>query len=160
MSNVTQTHEQKETLTVDVYIPGHEPRTTTSLFSKSRKILLESQDRCYICGDTAEQAGSPLEAHHHPIERSFAEMIDWSEGSLIRKDFPHFDWTNFDENDPYKFVDDMTVNGLILCKTHHTGKNTGIHDLPYPIWIAQRYGKSGYKFSDIEILHHNYENEK
>jgi hypothetical protein len=48
----------------------------------------------------------------------------------------------------------MTLNGMLLCKEHHTGKETGIHYLPYPLWIAQKYGKEGYKFNDVEVIHH------
>ena len=155
MSAVTETHEEKETLAVDVFLPGHDPRTTTPLFAHTRKQLIEREGgRCYVCGRTTDEAG-PLEAHHHPVERSFAEMIDWSEGSLIRRDFPDFDWASFDPANPYAFVDDMTVNGLLLCKAHHIGKDEGIHAMPFPIWLAQRYGKDGYKFTDSEIIHHD-----
>lgn len=156
MTDVTQVHEEKETLTVDINIPGHAPRVTTPLFSKSRKHLIEREGgRCYVCKCTAEETGHPLEAHHYPIERSMAEMIDWSEGSQIRKDFPSFGWGSFDETHPYSFVDDMNTNGLLLCKQHHTGKDEGIHDMPHPLWIAQKYGKEGYKFSGVEIIHHD-----
>ena len=154
---VTETHEEKETLAVDVNLPGHEARVTTALFTRTRKLLIEREGgRCFVCGRTAAEAG-PLEAHHHPIERSFAEMIDWSEGSLIRCDFPDFDWASFDPADPYSFVDNMLHNGLLLCKAHHIGKDEGIHAMPFPIWLAQRYGKEGYQFSSIEIIHHDQE---
>ncbi|UNJ99715.1 hypothetical protein [Ralstonia sp. RRA.1] len=56
--------------------------------------------------------------------------------------------------DPYLFVDDMTVNGLLLCKQHHTGKDAGIHDMPFPLWIAQRYAIEGYQFTPNEVIHH------
>ena len=155
--SVTETHEEKETLSVDVNLPGHEARVTTPLFTRTRKLLIEKVGgRCYVCQRTAEEAG-PLEAHHHPVERSFAEMIDWGPDSLIRKDFPMFDWHNFDPADPYKFVDDMTVNGLLLCKDHHIGRDEGIHAMPFPIWLAQRYGKAGYQFSTVEVIHHEQE---
>lgn len=155
MSAVTETHEEKETLAVDVFLPGHDPRTNTPLFVHTRKLLIEKVGgRCFVCQRTADECG-PLEAHHHPIERSFAEMIDWSEGSLIRRDFPDFDWTNFDPTDPYSFVDNMLHNGLLLCKAHHIGRDEGIHAMPFPIWLAQRYGKDGYKFTDSEIIHHD-----
>ena len=157
---VAQVHEERETLTVDVEIPGHDPRKATSLFEHTRKILIDRDPHCWVCGRTAEESGHPLEAHHHPIERSFAEMIDWSPGSLIRHDFPAFDWAHFDESDPYSFVDDMTVNGLLLCKDHHIGRDEGIHALPHPIWVAQRYGKAGYQFSKIEIIHHEQQESK
>lgn len=154
---VSEVHEEKNTLSVDVFIPGHAERVTTSLFSRTRKHLLDRDGgRCWVCGCTAEESGHPIEAHHYPIERSFAEMIDWSPGSQIRKDFPGFGWGSFDEANPYQFVDDMNVNGRLLCKAHHIGKDEGVHALPEPVWLAQRYGKEGYKFSDVEIIHHHY----
>jgi hypothetical protein len=153
---VTEIHQEKNTFQVDVNIPGHAPRKASALFEKSRKHLLERDGgRCWVCNRTAEETGHPLEAHHYPVERSFAEMVDWSPGSQIRKDFPKFGWGSFDEADPYPFVDDMNVNGRLLCKAHHTGKDEGVHDLPEPVWIAQRYGKEGYQFSAVEIIHHD-----
>jgi hypothetical protein len=56
--------------------------------------------------------------------------------------------------DPYLFVDDQLVNGRILCKAHHTGKDEGIHDMPFPLWIAQRYLKEGYQFTPSEKICH------
>jgi hypothetical protein len=29
--------------------------------------------------------------------------------------------------------------------------------MPHPVWIAQRYGKEGYQFSSVEIIHHEQE---
>ena len=156
MMAVTETHEEKETLSVDVLLPGHEARVTTPLFRHSRQALEEREGgRCFVCGCTAPEVG-PLEAHHHPIERSFAEMVDWGPDSRIRRDYPKFDWAAFDAagGDPYLFVDDMNWNGLLLCKAHHIGRDEGIHALPFPIWVAQRYGREGYQFSAAEKLHH------
>lgn len=142
--SVTEIHDLKETLSVEVLTPGHEPRVTTALFEHSKKQLVEKVGGvCFICGRTAEQSGHPLEAHHHPVEKSLTNMIDFG---LVEKDFPHIDG-------PEK-VDDMNVNGMLLCKDHHTGKDQGIHCLPYPLWIAQKYGIEGYKFSQVEVIHH------
>lgn len=155
-----QVHEEKETLAVDLNLPGHEERTTTALFTRSKHQLIERKGgaehaRCFICNATAAEAGQPLEAHHHPIERSLANLIDWS---LFKQDmgstFHDFDWSKFDPAEPLTFVDDMTVNGILLCKKHHTGKDEGIHMLPYPLWIAQKWAKEGYQFSAIEVIHH------
>lgn len=155
--DVTQIHEEKNTFAVDVFIPGHDPRVTTVLFRKSRLHLIEREGgKCHVCGCGETETGHPMEAHHFPIERSFAEMVDWSPGSQIRKDFPSFGWGSFDEANPYTFVDDMNVNGLLLCKAHHTGLNEGIHTIPHPVWVAQKYGKDGYQFSKIEIIHHHH----
>ncbi len=164
---VQDTHAERETLEVEVNIPGHDARVTTPLFTRTRKELIAREGgRCFICLCTAEETGHPLEAHHHPVERSLANMIDWDH---FRKECesgrwgPHaqaFDWSKFDPLNPYSFVDDMTVNGLLLCKAHHTGKDEGIHDMPYPLWIAQKLGLEGYKFSGVEIIHHDYSAEE
>jgi hypothetical protein len=161
VDKVSEIHAEKETLIVDINIPGHEARTTTKLFIESKKKLLERDGaKCWTCGNTAEESGHPLEAHHNPIERSLANMIDWDlfktdcESGIWGKHAQAFDWSKFDAIDPYSFVDDMTVNGLVLCKQHHTGADEGIHDMPYSLWIAQRYGKEGYQFTDKEIIHH------
>lgn len=142
-------HVERETLTVEVNVPGHDPRTNQPLFEKTRKELIARDGCCFICGSTVN-----LEAHHSPIEWSLANMVDWSVNGAIRKDFPHFDWANFDETAPYSFVDNMLINGLLLCKTHHIEVGRGIHAMPYPLWIAQRYAKDGYVFSNLEIIHH------
>ena len=150
--SVEQVHEEKETLTVEVCVPGHPPRTETPLFEKTRKELLEKQPRCWVCNRTAEESGAPLEAHHMGIERSFATApIDWA---LVKEDFPNFDWANFDESNPLAFVDDMLAQGRVLCKEHHTGKGTGIHNLPYPLFVLQRYLKAGYQFTPSEVILH------
>jgi hypothetical protein len=161
--SVTETHEEKETLVIDVLLPGHEARTTTSLFKHSKEKLVEREGgRCFICGRTAEETG-PLESHHHPIERSLTNLVDWPRFSADCKAGmwgPHaqvFDWDSFlsaDPFDPYKFVDDQTVNGLLLCADHHRGKNEGVHYTVYPFFIIQRYAKEGTQFTPSEVIHH------
>lgn len=158
--SVTETHEEKETLSVDVELPGHDPRTTTALFTESKKVLVERVGgKCFICGGTGNEVG-PLEAHHYPVERSLAEAWDWEKfkadcqagkwGVYAQA----FHWEGFDPaKDPYAFVDDMRVNGLLLCKHHHTGKDEGIHEIPHPLWIWQKYAPEGYKISPVEIIH-------
>jgi hypothetical protein len=161
---VEQDHELKETLTIDVITPGHAPRTETSLFKTTKQMLFKATapalqiprdeiGRCWICGQTEAELGHPLEAHHFSIERSFAEgKIDWEK---VKHDHPHFDWSKFNESDPYTFVDDMEAQGVLLCKPHHTGKGTGAHDLPYGLWVMQRYLKDGAQFSPNEVIHHD-----
>ncbi len=83
-NDVTKVHEEKETLSVDINIPGHDPRTTTPLFLNTKKLLHERDGaQCWLCGCTAEESGEPLESHHYPIERSLADMIDWNLFRLI-----------------------------------------------------------------------------
>lgn len=179
MSEVTKIHEERETLAVDVNLPGHDPRTTTALFRRTRQQLIDREGgRCAICGRTQEETGHPLEAHHHPVERSLATAWDWPHfiaDCMAGKWGPsaqHFDWEGFMDGatmqqfdgyqmlvpvDPYKFVDDMTVNGELLCKAHHIGKDEGKHAMPYPLYIWQRYAPEGYPMSGVEIIHHDQE---
>lgn len=158
--SVTEIHVEKETLAVAVNLPGHEARATTPLFTRTRKALLAREGgRCWICGRTEATAG-PLHSHHYPIERSLANMIDWArfqkdcEAGLWGPHAQAFDWKSFDPANPYSFVDDQTVNGLLLCRDHHIGANQGVHAMPHPLWLAQKYGIEGYRYSDVEIIHH------
>lgn len=160
---MTVAHEEKETLSVEVNIPAHADRVTTAIFSRTRKELIARDGVCYICGSLNSKE-SPLEAHHYPIERSIAELIDWGlvksdaiaellgNSDAQREAAKAFDWDAM--QDHYDFVDNMNVNGMLLCKTHHIRKDEGIHAMPHPLWIAQRYALEGQKFSDVEIIHH------
>ena len=157
--SVEQTHEERETLSVDVELPGHDPRTTTSLFTRTRKALIERDGTCWICG-CADAHDAPLQAHHYPVERSLATAWDWPrfirdcKAGAWGAHAQAFDWDRFDPANPYAFVDDMTVNGRLLCEPHHIGRDEGIHDLPHPLWVWQRYAPEGYKLSSVEIVHH------
>lgn len=156
MTEVTKAHAEKETLSVEVNLPEHEQRgAATPLFVHSRKELIATGKGCFICGAT-----EALEAHHHPIERCVAEMIDWprfiadAKAGFWGPAIAGFDWDHFDPANPYVFVDDMRVNGLLICKQHHIGKDEGIHTMPFPLWLAQKYAKEGYQFSSVEVIHH------
>ncbi len=166
MSDVTATHEEKETLTIDVNLPGHDARVTTPLFTRTRHALIAREgDRCFVCGRTPAESGHPNEAHHVWIERCLAEGVDWS--YFREKVFAlesmitgaaDYCRANPMIDDIMSFVDDQTVNGLLLCKEHHTsdGKDIpcGIHTMPFPLWFFQAYGKDGFQFTKTEIIEH------
>lgn len=188
MSGVTEVHVERESLHVEVNLPGHEARVTTPLFRHSREALIEREGgRCWISGMTAEESGHPLEAHHFPIERSLANMTDWARFSRDAKAgfwgpyAKEFDWDKFFEGaqertvhipadhvagvaaktvhllipkDPYLFVDDMRVNGLLLAKPFHTGEGMGIHYMPHPLWVVMRYAIEGYQYMANLTIHH------
>lgn len=158
---MTAAHEEKETLSVEVEIPEHADRgSATPLFLRTKKILVERVGgRCYVCNGTEAEVG-PLQAHHYPLERSLAMAWDWQrfiadcQAGKWGVYCQAFHWAGFDPvSDPYKFVDDMSVNGLLLCEHHHIGKDEGIHTLPHPLWIWQKYAPDGYRMSDVEIAH-------
>jgi hypothetical protein len=45
-------------------------------------------------------------------------------------------------NLPLTTVDDVR-NMMVLCQKHHTGKEHGIHEITFPIWISQKIAKAG-----------------
>ena len=158
---MTAAHEEKETLSVEVEIPEHADRgAATPLFIRTKKILMERVGgRCYVCNGTEAEVG-PLQAHHYPVERSLATAWDWSrfiadcQAGKWGVYCQAFHWAGLDPaKDPYQFVDDMSVNGLLLCQKHHIGKDEGIHMLPHPLWIWQKYAPEGYRMSDVEVVH-------
>ena len=171
---MTAAHTEKETLHVDVNIPEHADRTATALFEHTRKLLLAaSGNRCHTCNELPSIVG-PLEAHHNIVERAMANEVDWrlvmadamagelGETQRQRDACKAFDWVSFmhgvndegDVPDPYPFVDNMLLNGKLLCKPHHTGKDTGEHMAPGPIFKIQRYAKAGYQFDSVEVIRH------
>jgi hypothetical protein len=152
MTDITESHHEKETLSIDVIIPSHDVRGNASaLFEKTRKQLIERDKGCFVCGNTES-----LEAHHHPIERCVADNIDLKllkkYGAIFNPYIKDFDFNSI--TSIYDFVDNMLVNGMLLCKTHHTFAGTGIHTLPFPLFIAQKFAKDGIVFTDKEIIHH------
>lgn len=160
---MTDEHEEKETLKVDVVIPAHDARVTTALFRKTKQFLMKvgglmgftlrrEPGRCWICGKTEAELGAPLEAHHFGIERAYlGAHLRWD---VIAQDFPIFDWKNFNPANPTDFVDNMAAQGLLLCKAHHTGTDTGIHCLPFSLWVMQRYLADGTRFNPTEVIDH------
>ncbi len=162
MSDVTQNHEEKESIVVDVTLPGHDARVTTPLFSRTREELIAREgNRSWVTGKTEEEVGSPLEAHHFWIERCLATAVDWKEFcEYISRFKPMVDRVSaFCEANPeltdiMSFVDDMLVNGMLIEKPLHTGQGTGIHYLPFPLWQFHLYGQEGFQFSKGDAIYH------
>jgi choline kinase len=59
--------------------------------------------------------------------------VDWEKMKLLH---PEFHWETFKK--PEDFID-SPYNSMVLCEKHHRGQNTGIHEMPYSLWIMQRY---------------------
>jgi hypothetical protein len=151
-------HELKKTIVEDFYVKDHAPRVATALFERTRKAMIDAGGRCWICNKPHTHE-DPLELHHSVLERCELEEIEFGPGSNIRKDRPNYDWSHFDATDPASFVDDALVNGLLLCKLHHTGQ-LGIHMLTYPEFEAQRYMKEGTPIMEGHVAHFYIDDEK
>lgn len=158
----TAAHADKSTLTVVVNVPPHIERKASATFERTRPLLIAREsDRCFICGRTSAEVGAGHEAHHCLMEWCLAYCSDWhivkaicldgewGESNAQRLAAKSFDWSGWDLDSPTphqieSFVDDMTVNGQLLCKEHHTGAGTGKHEMDHPRWVAQRFVKDGY----------------
>ena len=161
MTDITAAHVEKETLSVDVNLPEHAARSTTALFARSRHEVLATGAVCFTCQLGEAETGHPLELHHYPIERCFAEsgLVDWDvfRAQALAGDYgpaaQSFDWSRFDPESWELFVDDMRHNGRVLCKPHHIGADEGVHMVPEPIWLAQRFVRDGVQFNHLEVIH-------
>ena len=147
---MSTTHEQKETIQIDWFIPDHEERTESAEFRKSRPLVIARDKGCVVCGSQ-----ETLEAHHFLFEWCEANGIDRDQ--LVNYvDTMHAFFANAKEalaqGKTVEQLVDSPENLITLCKEHHTGKDTGIHALPYPIWVMQWLAKEGYKFSPTEIV--------
>jgi hypothetical protein len=133
-------HAVSDTISYTVYYTN-DVRQESALFRKNRKKLITKlKTPCWICGTHED-----LEAHHYHAELANTAGIDWD---VMRKLHPTFDWSTFKK--PVHFMD-SEYNLMILCEKHHRGKNHGIHELPYPIWIMQKNKRADFIFSEDEI---------
>lgn len=125
-------HLQRKTVEEDIYYPEHEPRKASSLYRHNHALLVHHlKEGCWICG-TREK----LETHH------WHEWAEWQDldpakvrAALLQLDFYGFSRRMADE--PVVSPDDVR-NLVVLCADHHRHREKGVHDLTFPIWLAQR----------------------
>jgi hypothetical protein len=137
-------HLQKQTLTVQVFVPDHPDRTTTPIFAATRRKLIENNPDacCYICDGKDD-----LQLHHFWVEWCDSGAVDWAKVAEV---VPDFDWANFDPAKPETFIDSEWNANLVLCSKHHIGGDHGIHTLPYGLWLLQRLKRPDFVFSPDE----------
>lgn len=119
--------------------PPHEKRHATSLYRKThRKLIVEMDEPCWICGVRRSQGGR-METHHAHLEWAAANGVDLAK---ITADFAEI------MNDPARLRDwlDSEGNMLVLCDRHHRGSREGVHMISYPAWLLQRYQGGDWTF--------------
>ncbi len=142
-------HLQKQTLTVQVFVPDHPDRSTSPTFVATRRKLIEHNPaaKCFVDNKHCDHE-HPLELHHSVVEWCDAGAVAWD---LVAELVPDFDWSTFNPATPESFIDSEWNANLVLCKKHHIGKDHGIHTLPYPLWRLQRLAKESFVFSPDEL---------
>ena len=146
MTSVPGEHEQRETISIDIFVPDHPDRTESPQFRRARALLIGNNPNacCEVCAKK-DSPDSPLELHHDIVEWCDAEGVDWDR---MRVMYPDFDWSTFQT--PADFIDSAYNARRVLCKKHHTGRDHGIHMLPYPIWQMQKHKRQDFVFSPDE----------
>jgi len=147
-------HTRKITCHYTVQYPEHDKRVSSTIYKKTHDELCNNKKLpCFICGKH-QNRDSPLETHHFYCEKAAQNAIDWQKfGEFAKKCHniqtgenigEHFDWKEVEKN-PDIFVD-SPYNMIVLCKEHHISGNKGIHHVPFPDWILQKFAKNGFQF--------------
>lgn len=155
-----------EQYTMVVNDPAHVQRKESSEFHANREKLIKEVGKCWLCQFQEHPKGEgPLEAHH------LVEWSEWNDADPARvtklcgliKANPY-------SGQPVTAPDDI-ANLMLLHETCHIGKNaahamSGIHYIPYSIWLAQGAAKKGVtiiadhqhllsKLGGLHLFHHN-----
>ena len=137
-----------------IHYPIHEPRKNSPLYNKTHHDLCHVKGLpCFICGKTNKNDHIALETHHFYCEKMAQTVIDWVKFGEFAKTCYNiqtgenigklFDWKKVAEN-PELFID-SPQNMIVLCKEHHISGKKGIHHVPFPDWILQKYVKRGFE---------------
>ena len=134
---VIPAHQQKTTLHIVEMYPAHEPRETDPHyhFFNAARARLAGLGKLICWVGNADCAGQ-IELHHSTCEFALANGVDVSKFTQL---YPEFGVTT-DE----AFLTWVEGEGNLtpLCKIHHTGI-LGVHCLPYPVFLPQRFWKAG-----------------
>ena len=175
-------HEDKRSLSEDVFYPDHDKRTESPTFIETKRKGHALGLRCAISGTKLD-----TEYHHAFCEWAFASGVDWHivqgialgeikelpvldlltdqpteemapvEGFLIYLiceyfKYKGFDWNAFDPEKPETLVDSIEAM-IVLNKKFHRGKDHGVHNLTGPIHFFQAFPrKAGFIFSPDEMI--------
>ena len=152
--SVWRPHWVKRTVTEEVLYPGHAPRKETKEYKAIHKKFVYDMDLpCLVCGVRASTLKDPkinrfgsknMQTHHRMVEYAFAQGVDLDKfnNSIVPTMASHHPTDKqykkpFTQQQMLDWVDHSPHNLWVLCDVHHIGKNSGIHELTYPIWSAQ-----------------------
>jgi hypothetical protein len=77
-----------------------------------------------------------------------AEEPENTQGQKIRH--PAYKNVHYTEIDPTEFLDGVEQM-KVLCDIHHRHPLFGVHMTPRPIWVLQRYERSGFQFMPPDL---------
>lgn len=142
---IVRAHLVRHTVHEDVFYPAHPPREETDEYRAIRhKLIVEEDKPCFICGirnsQLADKKTNPygvkeMEVHHLWVEWALTDAVDVKRLEAF-----------FHEaiSDVAAWVDHSPHQCLVLCDIHHRHKEAGIHELSFPIWVAQKFVRQDY----------------
>lgn len=145
MSNLSRIHVVQHIMHEDVFYPPHAPRTESDEYKAiHHKLVVEDDAPCLICGIRNSQLGDPsinvhgvqeMETHHFWVEWALTGAVDVEKlRSALGLDIPDLaSWVDHDPN-----------NLMVLCDRHHRHKEAGIHEVSFPVWVAQKFVRDDY----------------
>lgn len=146
--DVRRIHEMRHLVHEDVFYPPHAPRTESEEYRAVHHQLVVVEDSpCFICGLRNSQLADPtlntsgvkeMETHHRWVEWALAGAVDPDKLKNFFTD---------PIDDVAAFVDHHRDNLMVLCDRHHRHREVGIHELTYPIWVAQKFVREDYQLT-------------
>jgi hypothetical protein len=128
---------KKDTLHELLVLPERDEREETPEFRQTKKTLREDGHwKCFICG-----CEDNLEVHHFGCEYSLRDNCNFDKLKIFCEIFDPYGYGEKLKDTTMTSVDDVR-NALMLCRNHHLssdgdGVANGIHNLSFPVWIAQ-----------------------
>jgi hypothetical protein len=129
-------HTQTTTLHIVECYPDHTPRADDPHY----KYFNQAHDRLkklgkLVCWVGNKDCAGAIELHHAICEFSLSNGVDVTKFAELYPEFGVVDDETF-----LRFVEEEG-NLTPLCMAHHRGIY-GVHSLPYPNWLPQRFYKS------------------
>ena len=158
VQKVVHQHLSHRHLTELIDYPEHGPRNIAAFNKLTHARVIKGNEGCFICGIThADVSSDPkikdiygaIQLHHVLVQFALQDGVDvekwnkevipmfnkgviWNPNACVLK-------SPMTKSEIQDFVNFGSGNLVPLCYKHHLGKYTGIHNLSYPMWIAQKY---------------------
>jgi len=142
-----QEHIEHEHIEILEHYPPHIPREGDPyyhIFNETReRMRREGKLKCYI--DNKDCSKESIELHHYFVEYALIGDADWRRFAEL---YPQF---HIPDEEAFFMWCESEENLMPLCKFHHTGIG-GIHHLPAPLWLIQRFLKPGVEAPAVIVL--------
>lgn len=145
VSTTVAAHYQKTTIHIQTCVPPHEARESDphyKFFNQARARLIKLGKM--VCWVNNHECAGDIELHHDKVEFSLQRGIDIAK---FEETYPEFGIKTDEE-----FLEYIEGEGNLtpLCRLHHIGLR-GIHLLPYPLWLPQRFWKADVETAALVI---------